>query len=215
MSNAADLVIALQRVKPVPTTLLVSLEGEDEPKRIAVPNVRKRWHRVEAVLEQLRWRSVEALDKAGNVLAVLSAEDDSGPSSAPTSGTAAGLTIREREIADVVLLSFKQAHHMFMGMFGTLLASINKQLEGNAQVSRNLTASYERLLHVQRETIELAAGEASDDSGLGQVVQALVAREMTKVAGKVAPAGAPKKSAPNVRKPTDAKRPAGHRPPHA
>lgn len=204
MSNAADLVIALQRVKPVPTTLLVSLEGEDEPKRIAVPNVRKRWHRVEAVLEQLRWRSVEALDKAGNVLAVLSAEEDSGP--APASTSSAGLTIREREIADVVLLSFKQAHHMFMGMFGTLLGSINKQLEGNAQVSRNLTASYERLLHVQRETMEIAAGEAGDDSGLGQVVQMLVAREMTKVAGKVAPAAAPpKKSAPNVRKPTDSK----------
>lgn len=204
MSNAADLVIALQRVKPVPTTLLVSLEGEDEPKRIAVPNVRKRWHRVEAVLEQLRWRSVEALDKAGNVLAVLSAEEDSGPS--PASTSSAGLTIREREIADVVLLSFKQAHHMFMGMFGTLLGSINKQLEGNAQVSRNLTASYERLLHVQRETMEIAAGEAGDDSGLGQVVQMLVTREMHKMAGKVGTASAtPKKSAPNVRKPTDGK----------
>jgi hypothetical protein len=205
MSNAADLVIALQRVKPVPTTLLVSLEGEDEPKRIAVPNVRKRWHRVEAVLEQLRWRSVEALDKAGNVLAVLSAEEDSGP--APASTSSAGLTIREREIADVVLLSFKQAHTMFMGMFGTLLGSINKQLEGNAQVSRNLTASYERLLHVQRETMEIAAGEAGDDSGLGQVVQMLVTREMHKMAGKVGTASAtpPKKSAPNVRKPTDGK----------
>lgn len=200
MSNAADLVIALQRVKPVPTTLLVSLEGEDEPKRIAVPNVRKRWHRVEAVLEQLRWRSVEALDKAGNVLAVLSAEEDSGP--APASTSSAGLTIREREIADVVLLSFKQAHHMFMGMFGTLLGSINKQLEGNAQVSRNLTASYERLLHVQRETMEIAAGEAGDDSGLGQVVQMLVTREMAK-AGRTG--AAPKKKAPNVRKPTDSK----------
>lgn len=205
MSNAADLVIALQRVKPVPTTLLVSLEGEDEPKRIAVPNVRKRWHRVEAVLEQLRWRSVEALDKAGNVLAVLSAEEDSGP--APASTSSAGLTIREREIADVVLLSFKQAHHMFMGMFGTLLGSINKQLEGNAQVSRNLTASYERLLHVQRETMEIAAGEAGDDSGLGQVVQMLVTREMHKMAGKVGGAAStpPKKTTPNVRKLTDSK----------
>lgn len=192
MPNTDDVLHALRNLKPAPAALLVTCAGDDAPKRVAVANVRNRWSRVGAVLGQLDWRHVEAHDKAGGVLGAWSSDDDGDAlGGAPAAG---GLTIREREIGDLVLLSFKQAHAMFTGMFGSLLASVRGQMESMTTTQRQLTASYERMLVVQRETMQLQAGAADDgdDSGLADVVRTLVAREAREA-----------KSAPRERKPDD------------
>lgn len=198
MPTIDDVLPALRNLKPVPTALLVWCAGDDAPKRVAVANVRNRWARVGQVLAQLDWRRIEAHDKAGGVLGAYALDDDdAADASAPSVG---GLTIREREIGDLVLLSFKQAHAMFTGMFGSLLASVRGQMESMTTTQRQLTASYERMLVVQRETMQLQAGasESGDDSGLADVVRTLVEREA-------------RKSADADRKPADksTKKPAG------
>lgn len=182
MPTTDDVMPALRNLKPVPTALLVWCAGDDEPKRVAVANVRNRWARVAAVLAQLEWRRIEAHDKAGGVLGAYALDDDGADvATAPAAG---GLTIREREIGELVLLSFKQSHAMFTSMFGSLLASVRGQMESMATTQRQLTASYERMLVVQRETMQLQAGasEGGDDSGLADVVRTLVERESRKSA---------------------------------
>lgn len=181
MPTTDDVMPALRNLKPVPTALLVWCAGDDEPKRVAVANVRNRWARVAAVLAQLEWRRIEAHDKAGGVLGAYALDDDGAGDAPAASG--AGLTIREREIGELVLLSFKQAHAMFTGMFGSLLASVRGQMESMTTTQRQLTASYERMLVVQRETMQLQAGATEgggDDSGLADVVRTLVEREARK-----------------------------------
>ena len=192
MPTTDDVLPALRNLKPVPTALLVWCAGDDAPKRVAVANVRNRWSRVGAVLAQLEWRRIEAHDKAGGVLGAYTLDDEDAALGAPAAG--GGLTIREREIGELVLLSFKQAHAMFTGMFGSLLASVRGQMESMTTTQRQLTASYERMLVVQRETMQLQAGAADDgdDSGLADVVRTLVAREAREA-----------KSAPRERKPDD------------
>ena len=182
MPTTDDVMPALRNLKPVPTALLVWCAGDDEPKRVAVANVRNRWARVAAVLAQLEWRRIEAHDKTGGVLGAYALDDDGADvATAPAAG---GLTIREREIGELVLLSFKQSHAMFTSMFGSLLASVRGQMESMATTQRQLTASYERMLVVQRETMQLQAGasEGGDDSGLADVVRTLVERESRKSA---------------------------------
>lgn len=201
MPTIDDVIPSLRNLKPVPTALLVWCAGDDAPKRVAVANVRNRWARVGAVLAQLDWRRIEAHDKAGGVLGAYTLDDDAPDATAPSVG---GLTIREREIGELVLLSFKQAHAMFTGMFGSLLASVRGQMESMTTTQRQLTASYERMLVVQRETMQLqaAAEPEGDDSGLADVVRTLVEREARKSAStsERKPADkSPKKSAESVR----------------
>lgn len=182
--TTAEVLADLARIKPPPVALAVFVDGVAEPKRVPIPNVRKRWARIASVLDQLPWLAIEARDKADGVLMTWKADGDD----LPPAGAGAGLTIREREIADVVLSSFKQAHAMFLGMFGSLLGSIRTQMESMTQTSRHLTTSYEKLLVVQRQTLELQATQApaagpaddDDDDGMGQllgVVKALAERE--------------------------------------
>ena len=174
--TTAEVLADLARIKPPPVALAVFVDGVAEPKRVPIPNVRKRWARIASVLDQLPWLAIEARDKADGVLMTWKADGDD----LPPSGAGAGLTIREREIAEVVLSSFKQAHAMFLG-------SIRTQMESMTTTSRHLTASYEKLLVVQRQTLELQATQApaadptdDDDDGMGQllgVVKALAERE--------------------------------------
>jgi hypothetical protein len=202
MPTIDDVLPSIRSLKPVPTALLVWCAGDDAPKRVALPNVRNRWARVGAVLAKLDWRRIEAHDKAGGVLGAYALDDDdAADASAPSVG---GLTIREREIGDLVLLSFKQSHAMFTSMFGSLLASVRGQMESMATTQRQLTASYERMLVVQRETMQLQAGATEaggDDGGLADVVRTLVEREARKsVDGERKPADkSGKKSAASVR----------------
>lgn len=192
-----DITADLQRVKPVPAALLVYCDGVAEPKRVAVPNVRKRWSRLSTVLDQLPWLVIEAIDKAGGVLATWRRDDDDG-APPPVVG---GLTIREREIGELVLSAFKQSHGMFLGMFGSLLQATKAQMEQMGAAGRQLTSSYERLMVVQRQTLELQQGsgregEGDDDGGggLADVVRALVTRELAGKAPAAAPAAAPVKN---------------------
>lgn len=178
-----DQVVAeLARIKPPPASLAVYVDGVAEPKRVPIPNVRKRWARVAAVVEQLPWLVIEAHDKQGGLVGGPWKSDDDG---APPPAVGAGLTIREREIAEVVLASFKQAHAMFLGMFGSLLGSVKTQMEAMTATSRHLTTSYERLMVVQRQTLELQSQGAppaadDDDDGMAQllgIVETLAKRE--------------------------------------
>lgn len=202
-----DQVVAeLARIKPPPASLAVYVDGVAEPKRVPIPNVRKRWARVAAVIDQLPWSAIEAHDKQGGLVGGPWKSDDEG---APPPG-AAGLTIREREIADVVLLSFKQAHTMFLGMFGALLSSVKTQMDAMSATSRHMTASYERLMVVQRQALELqaapppAAPPDDDDDGMAHllgIVETLARREQAQAAPPPAPTpknGNPRKKPPEA-----------------
>lgn len=185
-----------------PHHLVVTVDGEDEPRRLAVPNVRNRWQRIDAVLAQLRWTVVDARDKAGATLALLQADDDPSlvaPPAVATSG--AGVTIRERELVELTMAAYdrgaraaQESADRALGRAEKSLAmvadAITAQLEMMSTATRAVVGQYSEALTLQRT---LTAGPAPGDDG----PDAMAALLGMMARGSVAPpAPAPKNGAP-------------------
>lgn len=194
----------LRTIKP--HHLLVAVEGEDEPRRLAVPNVRNRWQRIDAVLAQLRWTTIDARDKSGGTLAMLQAESDDVPPPALSSSAAgAGVTIRERDLVELTMSAYdrgaRAAQESADRALGraerslTMVAeSITAQLEMMTQATRAVVGQYSEALTLQRTLTAGPAAAAGEDEGALPALLAMMARG-TVVAPppKVAP---PKNGAP-------------------
>lgn len=173
----AAVVEALAKLEPIPSHLLVSLEGGEEAKRISVPNVRKRWVRVAKVLDALPWATVEAQDKSGGTLAIIRAQDDT-PAAPPPFTPAAmpdggGVTLRERElletmaaVEDRAVVRMLQAQEAAFGRIATTLQrmtdAVAAQLEMVTASTRAVSAQVTEALTLQRQ-LTVQGGE--DDDG--------------------------------------------------
>ena len=179
-----------------PHHLVVTVDGEDDPRRLAVPNVRNRWQRIDAVLAQLRWTVVDARDKAGATLALLQAEDDPA-AVAPTPATSgAGVTIRERELVELTMSAYdrgaRAAQDSADRALGraekslTLVAeAITAQLEMMSTATRAVVGQYSEALTLQRTLQLQPAPAAGEDEGALPALLAMMAR------GSVAPPAPP------------------------
>jgi hypothetical protein len=94
--NAVD---EIRKLKP--HHLLVTIEGDEEPRKIAVPNVRNRWERIATLLDTMTWTNIEARSKDGGTLAMLTPPTD-GASSTSGNRTDDVHTIRERDLLDLL-----------------------------------------------------------------------------------------------------------------
>jgi len=190
-----------------PHHLLVTVEGEDEPRKLAVSNVRNRWQRIDTVLAQLRWTLIDARDKSGATLGLLRAEeDDASPVATPSSG-GAGVTIRERELVELTMAAYdrgaraaQESADRALGRAEKSLVlvsdSIAAQLEVMSQATRAVVGQYSEALTLQR-TLTAGAAPAPDDAGADMLPALLGMMARGQVAPpKVAPKnGAPEKTA--------------------
>lgn len=188
-----------------PHHLVVTVDGEDEPRRLAVPNVRNRWQRIDAVLAQLRWTVIDARDKGGATLALLQAEDDPTPAPMPATASGAGVTIRERELIELTMAAYdrgaraaQDAADRALGRAEKSLTMVSEaitaQLEMMSTATRAVVGQYSEALTLQR-TLSVGAPPTEDEGALPALL-AMMAR------GSVAPppSPAPKNGAP--KKPT-------------
>lgn len=184
-----------------PHHLVVTVDGEDEPRRLAVPNVRNRWQRIDAVLAQLRWTIIDARDKGGATLALLQAEDDPpGPAPMPaTSG--AGVTIRERELVELTMAAYDRGARAAQDSADRALGraeksltmvadAITAQLDMMTTATRAVVGQYSEALTLSRT---LTAGPPAGEEG----PDAMAALLGMMARGSVAPpAPAPKNGTP-------------------
>lgn len=193
-----------------PHHLIVTIEGEDEPRRLAVPNIRNRWQRVDNVLAQLRWTTIDARDKSGATLGLLKVADDDAPASAPLAASGHGITIRERELCDLMLTAVdrgaRAAQESADRALGraerslTLVAEgITAQLEMMSAATRAVVGQYSEALTLQRT---LTAGPAADGDALAPLL-ALMARGLPVKAAAPPKNGAPPPKNGAPKKPTE------------
>jgi hypothetical protein len=187
-----------------PHHLIVTIEGEDEPRRLAVPNIRNRWQRVDNVLAQLRWTTIDARDKSGATLGLLKVADDDAPAAAaaPLAASGHGITIRERELCDLMLTAVdrgaRAAQESADRALGraerslTLVAEgITAQLEMMSAATRAVVGQYSEALTLQR-TLTAGPAPAADGDALAPLL-ALMARGLPVKAAAPPKNGAPKK----------------------
>lgn len=201
----------IAKVKPAPHHLLVTVEGEDEPRRVAVPAVRKRWQRIGAVLEQLRWSQIECCDKAGATLAIVRAADESAPAELSRMPDAGGITVRERElmeltsaVADRAVQRALEAGDRAAARLERSLAlvadAVAAQLEMMTASTRAIAAQYTEALTLQRQlTVSGATAEEGDGmAAIGPLLGLLARGRAAPAQPRSAPASSPKNGAPKA-----------------
>lgn len=167
------LINSLSKLKPVPRLLRVTVDDDDTPRKVAVPNVRRRWERVARVLEGMRWRSVEALDGQGATLAVVQCEDEPAAEDAPSSG--GGLNLRELELVQQVRAAFVDGARLTREAMSEALKgqrdanlAIVAATRATAEVAQATSRQTLRMVEASRESAP-AGGE--DDDGLGTMLR--------------------------------------------
>lgn len=165
------LINSLSKLKPVPRTLRVTVDDDDTPRKVAVPNVRRRWERVARVLEGLKWRSVEAVDGQGATLAVVQCEDDPPEDEAPTGK---GITLRELELIQQVRAAFVDGARLTREAMSEALKgqrdanlAIVAATRATAEVAQATSRHTLRMVEASRET---AQAPSADDDGLGTML---------------------------------------------
>lgn len=193
MHNLDDLVSELQRLQPIPTTLRVTIDGEPEPRRVAVPNVRKRWARIATTLAALPpWTLVEACAKDGSVIHAMRPDADAVPT--VDGASPGGVTVREAELVRLVLEAQRQRDDAHRSMFATLFRGVEQSLSIVALTMRQMAVSTEHRLTAVERTYQLAPPPRRDDDddapggleAIAPLIQAMAA-----------------KTDENVRRPTD------------
>lgn len=164
----------LQKLKP--HHLLVTVDGEEAPKRVAIPNVRNRWTRIEKLLAGLQWRRIEACDKAGGILQVFAAVDDATTPADPTTELPGGdgtITLRERDL--VVLL-------------GAHAEKVSRLvLDGQREVRQQFEAQQVALFNGVRSVLDTIS--TSTRAVTAQWQQAITLAQSSSVSGDAAPEG--------------------------
>ena len=201
MHNLDDLVAELQRLQPIPTTLRVTIDGEAEPRRIAVPNVRKRWSRIAATLAALPpWTLVEACAKDGSVIHAMRPDADAVPT--VDGASAGGVTVREAELVRLVLEAQRQRDEAHRAMFGTLFRGVEQSLSIVALTMRQMAVSTEHRLTAVERTYQLQAPPPRRDDDDDEAPGGLEA--IAPLIQAMAHGPAPlRKNDENVRRPTD------------
>lgn len=96
-------ILALKKVKDELDRMRVALAGGGNTVVAFPKNVRQKWQRIDATLDQLDWTTIEALDEAGNVLALIRCETIEEPEAVEeieiVEGSPLGQLVRAQEMA--------------------------------------------------------------------------------------------------------------------
>jgi hypothetical protein len=165
-----------------PHHLLVLVEGDEEPRKVAIPNVRNRWDRVATVLDAMRWTSIEARSKDGGTLSMLE------PSTSSSAGASENRTddqtqIRERDLLDLLERSNDRAvaraleaqsagTQRYEALVSAMFEGVRSTLEVLTASTRAVAASYTQAMHLSA-TSSGPVGGAGDDGGLAALAPLL------------------------------------------
>jgi len=197
-SHDLDPASDLANLKPIPHHLIVTVEGEEQPRRIAVPQVRRRWSRLDAVLSKLVWLEIDARDKDGATIALLRRPDEAA-APAPVELSGAGVTIRERELLEfcaaqsertvnLVMQAQHQAVEQQRGLLNDLTQTVQQSL-------RMLNLTHEAVLRSSVAAAQINAGNhGGDDDSSGMEIIAPLVGMMARGDGKKLP---PMRKAPD------------------
>lgn len=201
-------------------TLNVYVEGDDEPKPVAVPDVRKKWERTMNVIRELAWTRVEAVDKKGGLLfvhkrgphdenAAGDVEDIGfGPASAGRAAEVGQLLavtshwlLRAQDVAVARHVeATQQANDMVTRMVESTNARLerfNEQYEETLEMNRRIRDENlqreERAMRVLRKQIEEAGGEQTES---GKLLEALAPELIKAILAPAAPAPKPAAAKP-------------------
>lgn len=170
----ATLVAELQQLRPRPTHLLVTVDGDPDdaaPRKVPVANVRKAWERLERALDALRWTRVEVWHKDETMGAFEAGDeerdDDSG-----------GLTLRERELVRELRETYRDVTTAWKQATTALVTGMQQM----AMAHRQSTQVYVAALEAKTQ-LELPAGD--DDGEVDPLIE---------LAGAIAGAGAKAKA---------------------
>jgi hypothetical protein len=153
-----------------PHHLMVTVEGEEERRRVPIQAVRNRWSRVERVLGQIRWTSIECRDKTGGVLGYVQAAAEPAEAPAAVSADDGGVTVRERELMELLSAAADRAVERALQAGDRASSRIEAtlrlvadaqaaQLEMMTASTRAIAAQYTEALTIQRQlTLPLPEG---------------------------------------------------------
>ena len=154
------LLSTLRRVSP---TQVVAYDSEDTPRKIAVPNRRKRWDTVVNTIEARPWVRVELQDKSGAVLAYV---ENDGPATGLeelSDGGSAGPLAVQKYLhimleAQKVALGYRDKEHT------SLLAGVTEVMKTQTEAIKQLAQLYQAQVSVAADVAAMqAAAEAGGD----------------------------------------------------
>jgi len=153
---------ALYKVKP--HALRVHVRGEETPRMLPLGEGRNRWQRIAGLLDAIAWEWLEALDKAGGVLAIVRADemdDDEGaqPDRIDDVRDLTGI------MRDIVRDTMREARMMFEGASSAQTAVI----QGLVDAMGVQRSAFEMALKLQ--AAHLAAPDAPEGGGMERMMQ--------------------------------------------
>lgn len=155
--QTTQLITELQRIKPRPTHLVVTVDGEETPRKLTIQNVRKAWSRLEAVLDGLKWLRAEVWHKDETV-GVFEAGDDGDD----VDEDSPGLTLRERELVAVLRDQYRDVTKAWQQVTAALTSSLQTMSHASAHQAR----VYQNALEAQRQLQLSSGGGDGDDDPL-------------------------------------------------
>lgn len=175
MLDESQLAATLGRYKPSAVTAFVG----DEPRKVHIPNVRKRWVRVVASLQSIgAWSKVELLDKSGALMHTIDNAEPAGdlvdiPMTARTAELQGLLTIVLKAQREAMAFKNEETQGLFRAM--------SEMQREQTQAVKALTGLYQEQLKVVRETeqertsamVEAAQAAAQDGDQMKQFMEAL------------------------------------------
>lgn len=175
MMDTEKLTATLQRYSPA---YVVAFVG-DEPRAIAVPNVRKKWARVVSTLASVgAWSKVELLDKSKALVHTI---ENSEPAGELTDIPMTARTAELQGLLTIVLKAQREAMAFKNEETQGLFRAMSEMQREQTQAVKALTGLYQEQLNVVRETaaertdaaVAVAAAAASDGDQMKQFMEAL------------------------------------------
>jgi len=162
MSSSSDAVSRLRQLNVVPSQLMVTMQDQSV-KTVAIPAVRKRWSHLQGVLSAMAWWQIEAMDKDGGILCVVSNDDveaaeleDLGVGGREDTKTANLLALMLRA-QDVALSRQEKIIKVMLDSNARLLETVSKRLD---VMEKHSAVNLDRI-----QDYAIALAESSADGG--------------------------------------------------
>lgn len=177
-ANADKVLATLKRYAPAQVRAYVG----DEPRDIAVANVRKKWSRVVQTLDNMgAWSRIEMLDKKGALIHTLENTDPAGE--LQDLGAPSGKAAEVERMLQIVLKAQREAmafkNEELQGVFraqGEVVAALTSHVRSLSQLHAEQMAAMRDLMQVRTDAAtEAAIASTADPEGnmVKQLVEAM------------------------------------------
>ena len=178
----------IRRLSPVPTTLVAVMRDRSRSQPILVSG-RRKWDRLDRILDGLDWIRLECLDESGGLLDVVPLTEDESSGQDLDDLAAAHPDDSETRRVQLVLaavdrLADRQTKMLSVALdgIGTVVGTMQGTLSMMVQRMAHLERDHSDALKMIRAAAE-QAGESHDAGGLdslaGDVISGVIAKTMT------------------------------------